>query len=304
MITILVLLLFGSVNGQDLITEGAEWFYNLVYFGSPDIGFNRCYIDGDTVIMEKNCQIFVQEKYNCNGRPLRNYIYKEDQKIYYFDSGEERFKKLYDFALNSGDTMELETWEHLGFKPFYIRVDSISNFEANSRLLKMFHVTYGYRNHDGEIHFPENSFRNSKIIEDIGSSENFFHFWDNGFCDHTYSFELRCFTAPEYPTVHFSEDDCTTVPTSDFQLYENVEVYPNPVNEELHISLNGQNRIVGYRLYDLIGKIIPTNHESFESNTLLIKLENIESQMCILELIVEGGIKQTKVCKKIILARN
>ena len=237
LLTILSVFTFGPLSAQDVLTDGAEWLYDLRFFFSHDLGYHRCFIDGDTLLGDKSCLIYVQEEWNCNGRPRRNYLFKEEEKVFFFDSDLERFKLLYDFSLEQGDTMLLETWQHLNNDTFYIRVDSITSFSRNSVDLRQFHITYGYVEYDGTIIFTDDFFEDATILEGIGSTMNFFHFPDNGLCDDKYSQDLRCFSAPDYPQVKLRDIDCLTVPVSDAQAsLQQVTIGPNPASDQLNIQ--------------------------------------------------------------------
>ncbi len=237
--------------------QGAEWYYSLTFFANSDLGVNRCYIDGDTLIQGRECMIYYQEEENCNGRPKKNYLSKEGDQVYFFDSEDTAFKLLYDFSLEVGDTMVLQPWSHLGNLPFYIRIDSIGNFQEHEVDLKLFYVTYGYQDRNGQIFFHEELNSDTKIIEDIGSTLNFFHFWDNGFCDDQYSKDLRCFSAPDYPTVRFSDIECLTVPVTDLDAgFENIEVYPNPFSSRLYLNRSEALKSGRIRICDISGRII------------------------------------------------
>lgn len=258
LLTILSVFTFCPLYGQDVLTDGAEWFYDLRFFFSHDLGYHRCFIEGDTLIGDKSCLIYVQEEWNCNGRPKRNYLFKEEEKIFFYDGDAGRFKLLYDFSLEIGDTMLLETWQHLNNDTFYIRVDSITTFDMNSVDLRQFHITYGYVEHDGTIIFTDDFFKDATIIEGIGSTMNFFHFPDNGLCDDKYSQDLRCFSAPDYPQVKLRDIDCQTVPVSDAEAYrQQVTIGPNPASEKvnIHFAKPISNRTI-VRVLNLQGDII------------------------------------------------
>lgn len=237
-----------TLGGQNLLVEGAEWYYTLTNFGSPDIDVNRCYIEGDTLIHERTCLIYIQDYTTCNGRPKRNYLYKENDRIYFFDQDDETFKLLYDFTLDVGDTMIYETGIHswdLQSRTHYIRIDAVEPFFVNSIELKSFNVTYGYLE-NGDVIFGEYT---AQIIEDIGNTNNFFHFSDGtGYCDDKYSEPLLCFSAPGFSKVEFSDRGCTTVSTLDrnSMKFEMIS-YPNPFTGELTIEL--KNSIEGGELY-------------------------------------------------------
>jgi hypothetical protein len=279
-----------QAGAQSLLDQGSEWHYSLSYFWNADIGVNRCYIDGDTVIEGKECLIYYQEEENCNGRPKKNYLSKEGDQVYFFDSEDATFKLLYDFSLEVGDTMVLEPWSHLGNLPFYIRIDSMGNFRENEVDLKLFHVTYGYQDYEGKIVFPEDINSSVEIIEDIGSTLNFFHFWDNGFCDDQYSKFLRCFSTPDYPTVRFGDIDCLTVPTTDLDDgFGDLEVYPNPFSVALYLKGSMLLKSGRVRLYDISGRIVLERNWPSGIREMEIELEELSPAVYWIEVVSDRG---------------
>jgi hypothetical protein len=200
---------------------------------------------------------------------------------------------LYDFSLEAGDTMILQPWSHLGNQPFYIRIDSIGNFQEHEVDLKLFHVTYGYQDREGQIFFHEDYNSDTKIIEDIGSTLNFFHFWDNGFCDDQYSKYLRCFSAADYPTVRFSDIDCLTVPTTDLDDgFGNLEVYPNPFSNILYLTRSGSLKSGRIRIHDISGRIILERNWPSGIHEMEIELEELSPAVYWIE--VDSALGETK----------
>lgn len=299
-IIVLIAIQVVTLGSQNLFVEGAEWYYTLSNFGSSNIDVNRCYIEGDTLIEDRSCLIYIQDHATCNGRPKRNYMYKENDKIYFFDQDDGSFKLLYDFTLDVGDTMIYETGIHswdLRRRTHYIRIDAVKPFLVNSLELKSFDVTYGYLD-NGEVIFGEYS---AQIIEDIGNTYNFFHYSDGtGFCDDKYSEPLRCFSAPDFPTVEFSDIGCTTVPSNDLNAVEfEIRSYPNPFTEgvtiELHESIEGGHLY----LFDYLGRI--QYQQEWSSNGKSMNLNTTEIPLGIywLQLEVESGHKKEIYGKRI-----
>jgi len=281
----LVLFLTSSSSGQELLVDGAEWYYNLVRFGSPDRDINRCYIDGDTLIQGRNCLIYIQKFTNCNGRPKKNYLNKDGEQIYFFDQSDTTFKLLYDFSLEVGDTMIYETGIHswdLRRRTHYIRIDSIKTFSANSKELKLYIVSYGHRDEDQIVFY----YMNRKIIEDIGSTHNYFHFSDEtGFCDDQYSDELICFSAPDYPIVNFINSDCQLIPVYDVNANFKINIYPNPFTGELYLDSSIEMTDSYIIIYDLTGNEVYRSHWNSGTTTSSIQMHEFASSCYFLTLI-------------------
>ncbi len=291
-ITFLMVVSILLLQAQDLFVDGAEWHYRLVCFGSPNIGVNRCYIEGDTIIQNRVCLIYMQDHATCNGRPKRNYLYKEDDTIYFFDEDDDSFKVLYNFSLEVGDTMIYETGIHswdLRRRTHYIRIDSIGKFFANDVELKSFSISYAI-GHDEQIFFEKS---NDIIIEDIGNTSNFFHFSDGtGFCDDKYSDPLRCFSAPSFPTIKFTDMDCLTVSTTEAKdLSYEITAFPNPFEDELTLELTEPIRNGCVNVLDQWGKI--QHQQTWPENELkmILNLGDLPSSTYLIRLRQSHGVK-------------
>lgn len=242
-------LIYNFSGAQNLLAPGTEWHYSHRVYGGPDITYNRCFIEGDTIINDQACLIYVQERRNCNGRPLRNYISKQEDKIYFYDQDESIFKLLYDFGLSPGDTMTLDLGKHYWdneSRTLYLKVDSITQFQHENHILKKLYVRYG-RKHDGHITFSEEDHVKKTIIEDIGSTINFFHFEDTtGFCDDAGTIALRCFNSPGEAFVQFTDVDCIYTSVDNVNSDHKVDIFPNPISNILYIRTENINR--GYTI--------------------------------------------------------
>ena len=295
---ILLSLLIGNVmvlHAQDLIVDGAEWYYNLHFFSSPDVGITRCYIAGDTTILDKNCLVFMQEVATCNGRPEKNYLHKDDKQVYFFDQDDNTFKLLYDFSLEAGDTLIYNTgihsWDNKR-RTHYIRIDSVGKYRVNSIELKLFDLSYGWM--DGnEIFFEETS---AQIIEGIGNTENFFHLSDGtGYCDDKYSDKLECFSNPNFATAVIGSLGCTIVNTKDMpESRPDLVVYPNPFTNTVDLETSVFPIDGKVFIYDSSGKIIYRESWPDGTNRLTLSLEELIPSVYWLELVhVQSSMKST-----------
>ncbi len=87
---------------------GKEW----VYDRQPEAGYSfrdRYYIDGDTVVADRECmRLFAERKQNYNGdqRVQKGYegaLYEDGCKVYYIQRGKQEPVLIYDFGLEVGD---------------------------------------------------------------------------------------------------------------------------------------------------------------------------------------------------------
>lgn len=166
-----------NTHAQSLLKDGSTWHYEYRRFWTAAIDYNKCVLEGDTIIQQKKCFKFKRRYGSCDIRGLTEYIYEEDSKYFYFEKSKDRFVMLYDFSKGVGDTIAIEYWPEFSLNRdsiFHIRIDSMDWIQMDTFSLKRFYVTYD-RWDDHEINF-EQLIQKGVIVEGIGSLTNFFTF--------------------------------------------------------------------------------------------------------------------------------
>jgi len=255
------LLLSINLQSQSLLTEGTTWHYNYYIFWQGGFGYNQCYISGDTIIDQKECLIYHRLYQTCDARPITEYIYEEEDKVYYYETNLERFLLLYDYSAQVGDTLAIEYWPGFTFPEdslFHIKIDSIDLFYFDTFELKQFHVSYD-RWDDETIEFFESPNSKGVYIEGIGSTNNFFHFTEFGGCDGSYNIGLRCFTHPTIGIENFSDIPCDSIllaATKEIINLKKIEIYPNPFQHSFHIRSDASVTNPQIVIYNLSGEMV------------------------------------------------
>lgn len=231
-----------SIYSQNWLPEGTTWHFTNSSWGL-NAGVGTLVITGDTIIQNKECSIIERNVLTCDDRPLKEYIHKENDRLYYFDHTLQRFHLLYDFSAEVGDVYNIPLWETLTVQSFNdsltIRVDSIEVIDLPHNSLKYFHVTYGYTQSDGSIYY--HTFPIGEYIEDIGCINTFFHLPESGFCDGLHTYQLRCISYPGFETHEFIDQGefCDTLVNNENIFLENeIEIYPVPAFEAVNIKLS------------------------------------------------------------------
>ena len=276
------------LSAQNWLPTGTTWHYNNSIWGRP-APTQIVEIIGTTEILGRTCAILERELTSCNQRPKVDYMYKENDSLFYYDGNLNTFQLLYDFSAQVGDITAIPLWEGMT-RPFsndttlFIRIDSISTFLLDSLELKRFDVTYS---------FDINNFSPSLAsfyIEDIGSFGNFFHRVENGFCDGFHVAGLRCFNTPGFDLLSYigpmeecdliiSTEDEKGIPPSPLLLS------PNPAYEKLNISGFSESSIVEWNIYDLGGKLLLNGQEQlFENSSLNINIAELPASIYFLAI--------------------
>ncbi len=239
---------------------GAEWYYTEKFAFSGDIKYIKIESVGDSLINGKLCKVLNKSTdIECQFRPLTEFVYTEDNKVYFYDSIFSEFQVLYDYSLNEGDSWYIKLTQDLEIDSLKITIDSIAYTNINDCNLKTLYVNYNY------VQNPLGYDLTSVIIEKVGDIHYLFNnfTWPLIACDANYSDGLRCY---EDSVVGFYEtgiaDSCTYVYNwVDIQEHSkisgSIKVIPNPVSMGSQIIVNVENEVISQlKIFDISGRIV------------------------------------------------
>lgn len=279
----LVIAIAHITQAQSWVGSDAQWHYTYYVFGIEK-GVVEFQTDGTETILGKECRVLKKSGTSCDYRPAIEYIYKENDSLFYYDEEANAFNLLYDFGALQHEIISLPAWEAMPFDSFYIRVDSVSYLLLSADSLRVQHVTYGFKNGDTITYYPlspENP--EGMIIEDIGNRSTFFHFAEDGACDGVHIRYLRCYSDAGMIDLKFTEEACDSLPVvasiEEVGKEQLLNVFPNPANEAITISIpDGQ---VGYNIYHVFGKLVHTLNKEILGgrNSIMIDVSNYPSGM-------------------------
>ena len=273
-LTITLIGLSVLLNAQNSFpTENAIWNYTVRasnwlsgWEGQRNVYYTIC---GDTII-DSNIYSKFYTTYDTvicgeNLKKFLGYFRQDDQKVYFTPSSSGQEFLLYDFGLSIGDTFHIEYafWESDG---------------------------YGYRNgyHDFMNDFGENrtvvisniEFENGikKIVlgsgvydiwhEGIGSIYGLFHTGTIEALDgYSFGFSLNCLKHND--TVKYVNNPkcnqcfCPSVNIAEHSISNIINIYPNPVKDNLNIETTENTEIKSINVYTIDGKLIETSKYSF-----------------------------------------
>lgn len=155
----------------------------------------------DTMVLGKNCRkITKRHKLVCNDRPLNEYMYSENDTVYFYDPNFNDFQVLYDFSANQFDSWTILVKDDplRNVDTLTIIVDSTDVVSINGFDLKQLYVTYRFIydfQNTGDI---DTIHYQSSIIERIGDLQYMFNYapaWSFT-CDGNYTNGLRCYEDP------------------------------------------------------------------------------------------------------------
>ena len=232
-------------TAQEWFPIGSSWHYNQIHFGIGE-SFVFFEVTGEVKIQGKNTRI-IQGSCNCGVPDIGGYLYQEGEKIYVFNFELDSFVLLYDFTLETGDTLVFKGYPPL-IEDGRFLIDSITYLQVGSQNLRVQHVT----TLSNELSWGD------KIIERIGSNGCLYP--QVNVCDpHTGG--LRCYEDQETGFINFQIPlrPCTYVTgietTSRDPL---VQLFPNP--SPGRVDIRSEMKIEDVNVYNNL--LMPVYHKS------------------------------------------
>lgn len=288
------------VNAQVDLVNGIEWEYNMDSFVDGSGLSNKVKIQGDTIVDGKPCKILEREFRNCNFRPKRDFIYQEDNKVFYYHFQDSAFHILYDYNAEIGDTIKIRLWESYSdvHDFLYLKIDSISTVALGSENIKNFKAIYGAENEYGEVIFSDYY---AEIMEGAGCLVNYFYVFDNGWCDGNHVNKLKCYYHPDLGNFGESEEcSITNNVSQDIQGLNSIKVYPNPFSNSVHISFADLSSDYNLKLYDVNGNLVLTKRYQ-DSSTQIVRIDKLSALPQGLYYLVAEDMESRKAFSKRIL---
>lgn len=265
----LLIIMFLSFSGftfsQNWFPSGATWSYSEHFVSSSQVSYLQLEVlNYDTLIHGKTCVPIFRSvgTLHCEDRPMIEYVYEENDKVYFYQPFLDTFQVLYDFSLPQGQSWSfiVEYNNHQNIDTVEVLINSISTVNINGQNLQKLDVTYIYN-------FLEYEFQEShEIIEKIGFLNHFFYLGphSSGFCDMNLSGGLRCYTDNSiglYETgIAPSCDYISSVSVSEQENLSNssLEIYPNPAENSFFININNNPLVdkMNYSINDINGKLV------------------------------------------------
>ena len=136
--------------------HGAEWYFNVFSFMNSPITYYRMAVEGDTLIQGHQCSVITRQYLGGNGD--KQYVYEENNKVYWYNATLDAFTTLYDF-----DAEEGESWIcHIDSCSYEVTVQSVEQVTWGGRTYRVQNIT----SVEGEFY--------ERIIEGIGSVRGLF----------------------------------------------------------------------------------------------------------------------------------
>ena len=252
---------------EDCGSGGAEWYYEILN-DDGSITYQYLHQINDTTIDDKE-KIHVIVRINTlydkgeHVQTSHEYVYDDNEKVYWWNKTLGEFTVLYDFDVELGDEWEIK----VDSACLVMHVDAVEQYEYEGRLFKMLQVS------DAENLFS------GTIVRGIGHLTSFFPErllnTQKG-----YRVEgIRCFWKDDLLLFKYGDKDCDEV-YEEFHDYEidepimaeGIRVYPNPTDGiivvETQCIASLQQEQAEYRITNLMGQTLMTGQIKGESQTI------------------------------------
>ncbi len=211
--------------------NGATWYYSLKHPNSAEESYTVFQSIKDTVINSILCKKIIKSNTTCDLRPISEYTYKEDGRVYFYDVFSNQFNLLYDFNKLSGETWFIRVNDPANYcDSLLVLVNNVTVQDINGVLLKNLSVsifnTTSFVGFDGVIN------------EKYGHSRNMFPY-NGSSCDMEFNNGLRCYSDLVFGNFQSEiAPSCTfsTVNIDENHTTNEFKTFPMPVNDILYFN--------------------------------------------------------------------
>ena len=229
--------------------QGAEWYFDVFNPWGTHPEYQRFFVDGDTIIQGHQCSIITQHFVD-TGHEGGEFVYEEDNKVYWFNPTTNAFSILYDFDAEAGESWYYEVGDctHLA------TVDSVGSVTWNG---------HNYRTQWVRFNDDLPTYYSGKIIEGIGYERGLFPSIEvcNGWevFDASEIEYLRCYVNDGEMLYHEGGYDCD---------YTNVTP---PSHPEWYYEILNENGTITYQYMYQAGDTIIND----EQTHILVKINTL-----------------------------
>ena len=239
----------------DFAPIGAKWYYVTgIDFSVEELIFSTA--EKDTLLQNQLCRMITTEYYGADEEFRRKdslYVFEKNDIVFYFNPHYNDFVLLYDFTLETGDTIFFPVpIPEFGIDSFSVVIDKVEIIEENGIALKYF-----YTKESSLDYFP------TTFVENIGNL--FSLFLPQGCCTVPGAFlKMVCYEDEKLGKIQLSDGffcyDSVIDSVDDLkELSAKISISPNPTTGQLHIELDFEKSLsnpISYELFNLNGMVV------------------------------------------------
>ena len=308
-----------TVSDFSWFTDNMQWYYGISEDGmGSDEGCISMSVAGDTLLDGRMCKRLMIASCNGTYETMYEYVYYENEKVYYYNLEAQDFFLLLDFSAQIGDTIWVhktsfipnpgfdpyqrwkivnESFENTDCYPFMayqiLSIDTVilDNQPFRRQLAKSITVLQtenglqeSWWEFPGWSH-PEYNY----IIEKVGSLSGFFG-ESRGVYPEWGKCWLRCFSVAEKTYITDGSCDNAAIEKPLKQEAAFWQIYPQPATSIVRVcymASEGLKMNGTWRLFDLTGK--PLQHGAFFNGSFSISLNDNTSGLYFIEINIGKG---------------
>lgn len=245
--------MLGEKNNNDTLVfpfVGSEWYYEILN-DNGNLTYQHLEYAADTTINNERTKVVVRTNqiYDKNRRDevSHEYIFEEDDIVYWWNKERQEFTVLYDFGAVEGDEWTIT----VGNEKLIMHVDVVEQYEYDGHSYRMLRVS------------DEQDFFSGNIVCGIGHLTSFF---PERLMSQNRSFRvdgIRCYWHDGTLVFQYGDKDCDEV----YLAYHHgineplpesyLQIYPNPTDGLLHVKTYcGASQPLEYRITNLLGQTV------------------------------------------------
>ena len=275
---------FENIVEMEMFPIGTEWYYEITN-DNGSITYQYLSCAADTTINDQPIHILVRintlydkEK---SETITHEYVYEENNKIYWWNKTLGEFTTLYDFGAEEGDEWEIK----VGNESITMHVDAVEPYEYEEQTLKLMRVSDASDIFSGEI------------VCGIGHLTSFF---PEKLMTKGYRVEgIRCLWQDGELVYQNGDQDCDEIyeqhhfDVEENYVENNFAIYPNPSHDVLFVkTCHGASLQSEYRIINILGEIVASG--KIVSETQQINISSLPEEMYFISI----GNATTKFLKK------
>ena len=253
----------------EYIQKGSEWYYEIEN-EDGSITYQHLEYASDTTINNKHPKIIIRSNTQYYRDSIftevtHEYVYEEDEKVYWWNKELQEFTVLYDFSCDEGDEWEIK----VGTESVLVHVDGIETFEHDDMIYTKLIIS------------DEENVFSGEIVVGVGHLTSFF---PEKLMNRNANFTvdgLRCYWIDNELVFKISDEDCDAIYSEIHGVEEDghstgsgiLLVYPNPANDILFVETRSiaSQPAQTYHITNLMGQTVLSGSINDEKQQIDIK---------------------------------
>jgi hypothetical protein len=255
---------------------GDEWYYEIIN-SNGTISYQHLVHENDSTINDDKVKVIVKTNtlYDLRAdQTTHEYIYEENNKVYWWNKTLQEFTVLYDFGANVGDEWTITT----GNNSVTVHVDDVGYLVKDARWFKAMIIS------------DANDVFSGTVVCGIGHLTSFF---PEQLLENKGDFEvegIRCYWNDDILLYKENDTDCDAVYNQWHSVDETIAnngfvVYPNPAKDIISISLSDNIECQSVEIYSIDGRLLKSQNNNFDK----INIANLIPGLYLIKLRMSDG---------------